>query len=66
MSQNIPENYEQPWYTSDLSGSKEFKLKKGSFKLGLEVNNVLNQNYSVIRNFPMPGRNYRASLRVLF
>lgn len=66
MSQNIPENYEQPWYTSDISGSKEFKLKKGSFKLGLEVNNLLNQNYSVIRNFPMPGRNYRASLRVMF
>lgn len=66
MSENIPENYEQPWYTSDISGSKEFKLEKVSFKLGLEVNNLLNQNYSVIRNFPMPGRNFRASLRVQF
>ncbi len=66
MSQNIPENYEQPWYTSDISGSKEFKVKGASFKLGLEVNNLLNQNYSVIRNFPMPGRNYRASVRLVF
>lgn len=66
MQQNIPENYEQPWYTSDLSASKEFNLEKLKFKLGLEVNNLMNQNYSVIRNFPMPGRNYRATLRINF
>lgn len=66
MSQNIPENYEQPWYTSDISASKEFRFRSGSFKLGLEVNNLLNQNYSVIQNFPMPGRSYRAGLRIMF
>lgn len=64
MSMNIPENYEQPWYTSDLSASKDFRMKTWSFKLALEVNNLLNQNYSVIRNFPMPGRNYRVSLKI--
>ncbi|MCJ8155289.1 TonB-dependent receptor [Chryseobacterium sp. SSA4.19] len=66
MSQNIPENYEQPWYSSDISGTKEFNLKNWKFRLGLEVNNLLNQNYSVIRNYAMPGRNYRVNLRIMF
>lgn len=64
MSMNIPENYEQSWYTSDISVSKNFNLKNTSFKLALEVNNLLNQNYSVIRNFPMPGRNYQVTLKI--
>ena len=66
MSENIPVNYEQPWYTSDISGTKEFKMKDWKFRLGLEVNNLLDQNYSVIQNYPMPGRNYKISLRVIF
>lgn len=66
MSENIPENYEQPWYSSDISGTREFKLKNWKFRLGLEVNNLLDQNYSVIKNYPMPGRNYRFNLRVNF
>jgi len=66
MSQNIPENYEQPWYSSDISGTKEFNLKNWKFRLGLEVNNLLNQNYSVIKNYAMPGRNYRVNLRIMF
>lgn len=66
MSENIPVNYEQPWYTSDISGTKEFKMKGWKFRLGLEVNNLLDQNYSVIQNFPMPGRNYRVNLRFNF
>lgn len=66
MSENIPENYEQPWYTHDISGTKEFAFNNWKFRLGLEVNNLLNQNFSVIKNFPMPGRNYRVSLRINF
>ncbi len=65
MPENIPKNYEQPWYTSDISGTKEFNLKTWKFRLGLEVNNLLNQHYSVIQNYPMPGRNYRMSLRIM-
>lgn len=64
MNMNIPENYEQPWYTSDVSMSKDFRMKTWYFKLALEVNNLLDQNYSVIRNYSMPGRNYRIALKI--
>lgn len=63
QQQNIPLNRMQPWYTHDISLTKEFKLKKGSLLKGtFEVNNFLNQAYDVIQNYPMPGINYRLTL----
>lgn len=62
-SSNIPQNYVQPWYTSDLSASWLCPLGRTSLKLTLEVNNLLNQQYEVIVNYPMPGRNFRAILQ---
>lgn len=63
-SSNIPANYEQPWYTHDLSASYAFKVGKVGLKATLEVNNLLNQQYEVIMNYPMPGRNYKLILKV--
>lgn len=63
-SANIPENYEQPWYTSDLSASRDFKLKRAGCKISAEVNNVFNQDYEVVLNYPMPKRNYKIILSV--
>ncbi|WP_126973602.1 TonB-dependent receptor plug domain-containing protein [Gynurincola endophyticus] len=63
-SANIPENYEQPWYTSDVSVSKEIQLKKFRFKISGELNNVFSQDYEVVMNYPMPKRNYKIILSV--
>ncbi|WP_295120131.1 TonB-dependent receptor [uncultured Chitinophaga sp.] len=63
-SANIPENYEQPWYTSDLSASGEVRFKTIRFKLAGELNNVFNQDYEVVVNYPMPKRNYKIILSV--
>lgn len=35
QQENIKYNYTQPWYTSDISLSKEFKMKFGSLKASL-------------------------------
>lgn len=63
-SANIPENYEQPWYTSDLSASKDIRFKKYRFRIAGELNNALNQDYDVIQNYPMPKRNFKIILSV--
>jgi outer membrane cobalamin receptor len=63
-SANIRENYEQPWYTSDMSIGKQFVFKKVRFKLTGEVNNLLNQQYEVVLSYPMPGRNYKLTMRI--
>ena len=61
-SANIRENYTRPWYTSDLSLSRLFSLKKHSLRLTAEVNNLLNQQYEVVRSYPMPGINTKLKI----
>lgn len=62
-SANIRANREEPWYTSDLSASYRLRWHGMSLKLTAEVNNLFNQQYDVILNYPMPGRNYRFTLK---
>ncbi len=62
---NIPDNYESPWFTHDISVTKEIALNdKIKLKAGLEINNIFDKRYEIVENYPMPGRNYRVSLRV--
>lgn len=64
---NIPSNYLQPWYTHDMSVHYAIpSILKNPLKLGLEVNNLLDQQYAVIKNFPMPGRSFRFNLNYEF
>jgi outer membrane receptor protein involved in Fe transport len=79
-SANIRENYERPWYTHDLTVGKTFHLpltpsKRGGTpspseragvrcKISAEANNILNQQYDVVLNYPMPGRNFKIILKV--
>ena len=59
---NVPVNYIQPWYTSDLSVSKVFHIKKMDIGVTAEVNNIFNQQYEVVKWYPMPGTNFRITL----
>lgn len=64
-SANIPANHEQPWYTHDLTLGKSFAFNQNTkFKISAEINNLLNQQYEVIQNYPMPGRNYKIILKL--
>jgi outer membrane cobalamin receptor len=69
--ENILYNHMEPWYTSDLSLVYGWRVKGGRWrensllmKVQLDVNNVLDQDYEVIVNYPMPGRNYALTLNV--
>ena len=54
----------QPWYTNDVHCSYTFKWGKKRCRLTAEVNNLLDQDYDVILNYPMPKRNYAVGLTV--
>ncbi len=64
-SSNIRENYEQPWYTSDVAIGKILKFKTWNFKISAEINNIFNQQYDVVMNYPMPGTNFRIIMKVI-
>ena len=63
QQENIPYNYMQPWYTSDVSIARQFWVKNIELKAMLEVNNLFSQDYDVILNYPMPKRNYALTLK---
>ena len=65
-SANIPVNHEQPWYTHDISAGYRFTLRNVRCGVTAEVNNLFNQQYDVINNYPMPGRNYKLILKIDF
>ena len=62
--ENTQYNYMQPWYTSDLSAAYRFALCDYECRLTAEVNNLLDQQYDVIANYPMPGRNFAIGLEM--
>lgn len=62
QSANIAVNYVQPFYTHDLAIHYNAMIQKRKIKVSAELNNLLNQPYEVITNYPMPGRSYRFSL----
>ncbi len=64
QQENILYNYTQPWYTSDVSVSKDLKVNNVNMRALIEVSNLLNQDYDVIANYPMPKRNFRVTLSV--
>ena len=62
--ENILYNHMEPWYTSDLSLSCRFNWQNIRWRAQLDVNNLLDQDYEVIVNYPMPGRNFALTLSV--
>lgn len=62
-SSNIPANRVEPWYTSDLSLSYPLSVGTTNLRATFELNNLFNQQYEVIKNYPMPGRNFKIILR---
>lgn len=61
---NIEENHAQPWYTSDLGLNRSFPMKWGIIDATIEINNILNQQYEVVKCYPMPGRNWKLKLQL--
>jgi vitamin B12 transporter len=63
---NIPANYVRPWYTHDAGFSYTTEYRNNKIKFSAEINNLFNQSYDVILNFPMPGRNFRFTISTTF
>lgn len=63
-SANIRANHEEPWYTHDLGLTKQFRFRGWGLSLALECNNLFDQQYDVVLNYPMPGRNWKMTAKI--
>lgn len=59
---NIDYNYIPQWITNDISISKDFVLFNNKYNITGEINNIFNQQYEVVRSYPMPGVNWKLKL----
>ncbi len=49
-----------------MSMAKNFDTRMGKINLSVEVINLTNKNYEIVRNYPMPGRSFRANISMNF
>lgn len=64
---NSTEFTNNAFYVINLGGNYHINLKnKDSLKLGMKINNVLNHNYNIVQNRPMPGINYHLNINYKF
>ena len=66
QGENISTNRLDGYSDHSLSASRDFKIRNINTSLSLEVLNLLDKNYEIIKNFPMPGRSVRATLKVTY
>lgn len=63
---NDPSQVLDPYVLHDIKFSGNFSFKNFVFETGLEIKNLINTDYQVIKSRPMPGRNYGVWLKVMF
>lgn len=61
-SANIATNYVAPWDTHDLVLSYQVGIRNKDrsadrLKIAVELNNIANKQYEIVKNYPMPGLN---------
>lgn len=62
LPENRRENRLPAWWTIDLNASYRFNIASFPTRIRLDINNILNRQYEVIRSFPMPGRSVMLTL----
>lgn len=64
LGENVEANLLPSWSLHNVSLAKKLKVGSCDFDLQVSVKNMFDSQYSVIKSFPMPGRNYLFTLSV--
>ena len=62
LGYNIPHNRMSAFTDHSITLSREFNINKQQLRVQLDVRNLGNKNYEVVRFYPMPGTNWRLSV----
>ena len=66
QNENIAENSMEGYSDHSISISRSFHILKTHTSVSVEVLNIANKNYEIVKNFPMPGRSVRATLNIKY
>ena len=65
-SANLPAYRLDPWATLDAAISKTLELRSSSLRFKISLNNLLDEQYEIVDNYPMPGFNFFLKAEYLF
>ena len=51
------------WQTVDLKLNKRFRIRRHSLQVTVECNNLGDSRHEVVKRYPMPGRNWKATVQ---
>jgi outer membrane cobalamin receptor len=66
LAENIKSNLIERYAEQQISANRSFSVGKVLLRLQAEVLNLTNKQYEVIKYYPMPGRSFRASVRMTY
>ena len=66
FSQNIPENEIDGYVEQTLTLSRQFSFKACRLRLQADFINFMNEQYEVIKYYPMPGRSWKITAAIHF
>lgn len=66
LGQNLPENRLEKYTDHSIAANRDIKIGNVKTNLRVEVLNLSDKNYEIVRNFPMPGRSVRATIKVVY
>ena len=64
LGQNIAENRLLGYTDHSVSAHREFRWRDVSASVAVEVLNLVDKNYEIVKNFPMPGRSFRVTVGI--
>lgn len=64
LGQNIAENRLPGYADHSVSARREFRWQDVSASVAVEVLNLADKNYEIVKNFPMPGRSFRVTVGI--
>lgn len=63
-SSNAYESIIEPYTLGDITIEKDFIYNSTEYSILFSINNLLDEKYEIIRNFPMPGINFNSTIKV--
>ena len=66
LPQNIPDNEMPAYFDHSVSAGRSFPVRGAALRISAELMNLGGDNYEIIRYYPMPGRNFRITMKITY
>lgn len=66
LPQNIPANEMPAYFDHSISAGRSFPLRSATLRISADLMNLGGDNYEIVRYYPMPGRNFRITMKLTY